>query len=74
MLKTTLDGRVVFDRAEEEGKLNVVKVKVTNSNLQSAVDIKNLNLLVSEEMPGPDICEDVQTYEEDFGPGSDFVV
>ena len=23
-------------------------------------------------MLGPDVCEDVQTYEEDFGPGSDF--
>jgi len=72
VLKTVLDGRVVFDRAEEEGKLNVVQVEVTNPNLQSAVDIKNLNLLVGEEMLGPDVCEDVQTYEEDFGPGSAF--
>jgi len=72
VLKTVLDGSVVFDRAAEEGKLNVVEVKVTNPNLQSAVDIKNLNLLVSEEMQGPDICEDIQIYEEDFGPGSNF--
>jgi len=72
VLETVLDGRVVFDRAAEEGKLSVVKVKVTNPNLQSAVDIKNLNLLVSEEMQGPDICEDVSTYKDDFGPGSNF--
>jgi len=72
VLKTALDGRVVFDRAEEEGKLNVVHVEVTNPNLQSAIDINNLNLLVSEEMLGPDVCEDVQIYEEDFGPGSAF--
>jgi len=72
VLKTVLDGRVVFDRAAEEGKLNVVRVQVTNPNLQSAVDIKNLDLLVSEEMQGPDVCEDVPVYEEDFGPGSNF--
>jgi len=72
VLETVLDGRVVFDRAEEEGKLNVVKVEVTNPNLQSAIDIKNLNLLVSEEIPGPDICEEETFHEEQFGPGSKF--
>lgn len=72
VLKTVLDGRVVFDRAEEEGKLDVAKVNVTNPNLQSAIDIKNLNLLVSEEVLGPDICEDESTYEREFGPGSQF--
>jgi len=72
VLKTVLDGRVVFDRAEEESKLNVVKVNVTNPNLLSAIDIKNLNLLVSEEVPGPDVCEDVSMHEEEFGPGSKF--
>jgi len=72
VLKTVLDGRVVFDRAEEEGKLNVVKVKVTNPNLRSAIDIKNLNLLVSEEVLGPDICEEEAFHEEQFGPGSKF--
>ncbi len=72
VLKTVLDGRVVFDRAEEEGKLNVVKVEVTNPDLQSAIDVKHLNLLVSEEMLGPDVCEDISTFEEDVGPGSSF--
>jgi len=72
VLKTVLDGRVVFDRAEEEGKLNVVKVEVTNPNLQSAIDIKNLNLLVGEEIPGPDVCEEEAFHEEQFGPGSKF--
>jgi len=72
VLNTVLDGRVVFDRAEEEGKLDVVKVKVTNPNLQSAIDIKNLNLLVSEEVLGPDICEEEAFHEEQFRPGSKF--
>jgi len=72
VLTTMLDGRVVFDRAEEEGNLNVVKVDVTNPNLQSAIDIKNLNLLVSEEMLGPDICEEESFHDEEFGPGSKF--
>jgi len=69
---TVLDGRVVFDRTEEEGKLDVVKVNVTNPNLQSAIDIKDLNLLVSEEILGPDVCEDEAFHEEEFGPGSRF--
>jgi len=72
VLKTVLDGRVVFDRKVEESYLNVVKVKVTNPDLQSAIDIKNLNLLVSEELPGPDVCEEEAFHEEQFGPGSKF--
>jgi len=72
VLKTVLDGRVVFDRAVEEGKLNVVKVEVTNPNLQNAIDIKNLNLLVSEEVLGPDVCEEEAFHNEQFGPGSRF--
>ncbi len=72
VLTTVLDGRIVFDRAEEENNLNVVKVNVTNPNLQSAIDIKNLNLLVSEEMLGPDICEEKSFHNEEFGPGSRF--
>ncbi len=72
VLTTVLDGRVVFDRAEEEGNLNVVKVEVTNPNLKSAIDIKNLNVLVSEEILGPDICEDEAVHEEEFGAGSRF--
>jgi len=72
VLKTVLDGKVVFDRLAEEGNLDVVKVKVTNPGLQNAIDIKNLNLLVSEELPGPDICEEVPLYEEQLGAGSRF--
>jgi len=72
VLKTVVDGRVVFDRAQEEGKLAVVNVKVTNPNLQSAIDVKKLNLLVSEEVLGPDICEDEVVHEMEFGPGSQF--
>jgi len=72
VLKTVLDGRVVFNRNEEESNLDVVKVNVTNPDLQSAIDIKNLNLLISEEIHGPDVCEDVGIYKEEFGPGSKF--
>ncbi len=72
VLKTVLDGKVVFDRLAEEGNLDVVKVKVTNPGLQNAIDIKNLNLLVSEELPGPDICEEVPLYEDQLGAGSRF--
>jgi len=50
VLMTMMDGRFVFDRAAETAKKKVVKVKVTNPALQDAIDIKQLNLLVTDEL------------------------
>ena len=50
VMQTIVDGKVVFDRAEEVEELDVVKVEVTNPDLQDAVDIAALNLLVSDEL------------------------
>lgn len=48
--KTMMGGQFTFDRAKEMAGKDVVNVKVTNPNLQSAIDVKNLNLLVQDEM------------------------
>lgn len=63
VLKTVVDGRTVFDRAKEDNALDLVKVKVTNPYLQSAIDINHLNLLVLDELQGFSVCnEDDKEY------------
>ncbi len=52
VLSTMVDGRISFDRAREMAKKEVVKVNVTNPALQNAVDIEQLNLLVTDELQG----------------------
>jgi len=47
---TMMDGNFTFDRVAELAKKQVVEVKVTNPDLQAAVDVKALNLLVQDEM------------------------
>jgi predicted amidohydrolase YtcJ len=56
--QTMMDGNFTFDRAKEMAKKEVVKVKVTNPDLQSAIDVKALNLLVQSEINrgGSPIC------------------
>lgn len=57
VLKTMMDGKFTFDRAREMAGKDVVRVKVTNPHLQEAIDIKNLNLLVQDEMEhGYSLC------------------
>jgi len=50
VLKTMMDGRFTFDMAKELSKKEIVKVKVTNPALQDAIDIEQLNLLVTDEL------------------------
>jgi len=52
VLATMVDGRFAFDRAKETAKKDVVKVEVTNPALQDAIDIEQLNLLVTDELQG----------------------
>jgi len=52
VMKTMMDGRFTFDRAAEVAQKEVIKVKVTNPALQNAIDIKELNLLVTDEVHG----------------------
>ena len=51
-LKTLVDRRLVLHRAKALGELDEVKVEVTNPDLQSALDIEQLNLLVEDETLG----------------------
>jgi hypothetical protein len=68
VLKTIVEGKVVFDRAEEVEDLDIVKIEVTNPELRSAVDIDALNLLVSEDLAfsGKKCCGVAQQV----GPGA----
>lgn len=50
--RTVVGGRVVFDRDEAEAGLDVVEVKITNADLDNAVDAAELNLLVEDELYG----------------------
>jgi len=52
VLTTMVDGRIAFDRARELATKEVVKVEVTNPALQDAIDIEQLNLLVTDELQG----------------------
>jgi hypothetical protein len=50
--QTVFRGKVVFDRAEAIERLDVVKVQITNADLQNAVDAAELDLLVEDELGG----------------------
>jgi len=68
VMKTMMDGRFTFDRAAEVAQKEVIKVKVTNPALQNAIDIKQLNLLVTDELHGAfnnPWCNDVHDV---YGP------
>ena len=65
VLKTVVDGRTVFDRAEKVKGLTIVKVDVTNPNLQDAVDVENLNLLVEDELHSICVCCPPYTNPDD---------
>lgn len=49
---TMMDGNFTYDRAEEVAQKEVIKVEVTNPDLQEAIDIEQLNLLVIDELHG----------------------
>jgi predicted amidohydrolase YtcJ len=50
--QTIFRGKVVFNRAEAIGDLDVVKIEITNPDLQNAIDTAELNLLVEDELGG----------------------
>jgi len=50
VLKTMMDGKFTFNRAGEMAKKEIHKVEVTNPALQNAIDIEQLNLLVTDEL------------------------
>ena len=52
ILTTVFSGKVVFNRSEEEGKLDIVEVQITNKALDNAIDAADLNLLVEAELDG----------------------
>ncbi len=52
VMMTMMDGKFTFDRAKEVAKKEIVKVEVTNPALQDAIDIEQLNLLVTDELHG----------------------
>jgi len=52
VLMTMMDGKFTYDRASEMAKKEIVKVEVTNPALQDAIDIEQLNLLVTDELHG----------------------
>lgn len=72
VLRTVVNGRSVFDRAEEVSELDVVKVDVTNPNLQDAIEIEQLNLLVEDELLGFSACSAEEEHYLQVGPGSKF--
>ncbi len=69
VLKTVVNGRIVFDRTEEIKQLSVVKVDVTNPDLQRAIDIKDLNLLVEDELSAAGLCI-CSDQPHTIGPGA----
>ncbi len=50
VLKTVFGGERVFDRKAATDALNVVDIKITNKNLDNAVDAAELDVLVSQEV------------------------
>ncbi|MBD3857696.1 MAG: amidohydrolase family protein, partial [Acidobacteria bacterium] len=50
--QTIFRGKVVFNRAEAVEDLDVVKIEITNPDLQNAIDTAELNLLVDDELGG----------------------
>jgi hypothetical protein len=50
--QTVFRGRVVFDRAEAIAALEVIEINITNADLQNAVDVADLNVLVANELGG----------------------
>lgn len=69
-----VDGRMVFDRDQELEKLNVVNVEVTNPELNNAIDLAQLNLLVEEDdMLGFSVWHTEGGHSPvELGPGSKF--
>jgi predicted amidohydrolase YtcJ len=68
--QTIFMGRVVFDRAQAMETLNVVKIKITNTNLQNAVDVADLNLLVADEQWGGGCSCFAQARSAGIDPGA----
>ena len=54
--RTVFRGRTVFDRAAAQAALDVVKIEITNHELQNAVDAAALDLLVKKKLPGGRCC------------------
>lgn len=48
ILTTVVEGKVVFDRQEAVEELEVLRMEITNADLQNAVDAAKLDLLVKE--------------------------
>jgi predicted amidohydrolase YtcJ len=68
VLMTMMDGKFTFDQAKETAKKQVAKVEVTNPALQEAIDVDQLNLLVTDELHGAfnnPWCNDVN---DAYGP------
>ena len=48
--RTVFRGNIVFDRSEAIESLDVIKIEITNADLQNAVTAADLNLLVEDEL------------------------
>jgi predicted amidohydrolase YtcJ len=68
VMMTMMDGRFTFDRAAETAKKKVVKVEVTNPALQEAIDIEQLNLLVTDELHGAFNNPWCNDHDDAYGP------
>jgi len=72
VLQTVGDGRTVCDHAKKVSGLDVVRIEVTNANLQNTIGVEHLNLLVRDEQVGFPICAPDEDHRLEPGPGSDF--
>jgi len=66
--QTIFRGKAVFDRAEAIEDLDVVKIEITNADLQNAVDAAELNLLVDDDLWGGG--HSCFVYDREIDPGA----
>jgi hypothetical protein len=71
VLKTIFEGKVVFDRVAAINALEVVEVKITNSDLDNAVDAAELNLLIEKDVASISTCRCFPGAHRPIGPGAD---
>lgn len=69
VLSTVFNGKVVFSREEAVGKLDIVKVEISNPDLKNTVDSAALNLLVEDELWGGGGCGCCALMQR-VGPGA----
>jgi hypothetical protein len=68
--KTVFEGEVVFDREAATSALDVVEIKITNKELNNAIDAAELNLLVEKDLACSTTCRCFPVADVQVLPGA----